>query len=856
MLHFNQLSGAIPSALGNLTNLTTLRLHSNQLSGAIPSALGNLTNLTILQLSDNQLSGSLPSELGNLTNLSWLWLHSNQLSGSLPSEFGNLSALTRFYLHNNQLSGSIPSELGNLSNLQQLTLYTNQLSGSIPAELGNLSNLQQLTLYTNQLSGSIPAELGNLSNLTYLYLYSNQLSGSIPAELADLSALQRLQLNANQLSGSIPPAFGDASRTPALNRLHLQDNTLTGSVPETLCDRQEAGGLDLDYADNPDLLSCPCRATDPALTDLSDTSGDLSALITDCTTLLRLEGPLRAAGPQLNWSRQTALDTWDGLQLGAGNVAGDPRVTRLDLSGRQLAGRLPARLGDLTSLRHLFLDDNSLSGSIPAALGTLTRLRDLHLDDNQLSGSVPAALGNLTQLRSLQLTRNELSGSIPSSLGDLTQLLSLHLQRNELSGSIPSSLGDLTRLGLLHLQYNTLTRSVPAALCARQTAGELDLNYANNPDLRGCGAADPPPPPQPTRPPSGGANPGNPGNGGGANPGNPGNGGGANPGNPGNGGDGNSSIPGNTDSGGGETDAEEAEVWENPAVATPQSGITVISGWACEAETVAVEFEDSHTGETWTEEAAYGTRRADTAEECGDTDNGFGLLFNWNLLGDGEHTVRLVVDGQVWAERRVRVITLGEEFRRGLSGEYPLPDFPGPGESRLLQWQEAQQNFVIAPLSDSSEAPGDGAQYRPQSARLENPPPASYQSGIGLISGWVCEAETVTVEFTHGTTGETWTEAVAYGTSRLDTQDMCGDTDNGFGLLFNWNLLGDGEHTVHLLVDGSTVAWSTFTVTTLGEEFVRGLSRAADLLDFPEPDTTLTVEWVESQQNFGITGVE
>ena len=73
---------------------------------------------------------------------------------------------------------------------------------------------------------------------------------------------------------------------------------------------------------------------------------------------------------------------------------------------------------------------------------------------------------------------------------------------------------------------------------------------------------------------------------------------------------------------------------------------------------------------------------------------------------------------------------------------------------------------------------------------LENPGAASFQSGLGLISGWVCEAEAVEIEL-NGVP-----QAAAYGTERLDTESACGDTDNGFGLLFNWNLLGDGEHEV------------------------------------------------------------
>ena len=77
----NNLTGAIPSELGNLANLMALNLHQNQLTGGIPSVLGNLANLTDLNLNQNQLTGGIPSELGNLVNLTGLGLHQNQLTG-------------------------------------------------------------------------------------------------------------------------------------------------------------------------------------------------------------------------------------------------------------------------------------------------------------------------------------------------------------------------------------------------------------------------------------------------------------------------------------------------------------------------------------------------------------------------------------------------------------------------------------------------------------------------------------------------------------------------------------------------------------------------------------------------------
>ncbi len=137
----------------------------------------------------NQLSGSIPSELGNLSNLEKLYFGHNQISGSIPSELGNLSNLLLLEFFENQLSGSIPSELGNLSNLLYLYLDSNKLSGAIPSELGNLLNLVYLFLENNQLTGIIPSKLGNLSNLLYLYLDSNKLSGNISDNILNLTAL-------------------------------------------------------------------------------------------------------------------------------------------------------------------------------------------------------------------------------------------------------------------------------------------------------------------------------------------------------------------------------------------------------------------------------------------------------------------------------------------------------------------------------------------------------------------------------------------------------------------------------------------------------------------------------------------
>mgnify|MGYP003490308748 FL=1 len=114
-LYTNQLSGPIPTSIGNLTNLTQLNLHTNQLSGPIPTSIGNFTNLKTLDLSYNQLSGPIPTSIGNLTNLQWLYLLKNQLSGPIPKSIGNLTNLKSLELRFNQLCGKIPEWIMNLS---------------------------------------------------------------------------------------------------------------------------------------------------------------------------------------------------------------------------------------------------------------------------------------------------------------------------------------------------------------------------------------------------------------------------------------------------------------------------------------------------------------------------------------------------------------------------------------------------------------------------------------------------------------------------------------------------------------------------------------------------------------------
>ena len=69
-----------------------------------------------------------------------------------------------------------------------------------------------------------------------------------------------------------------------------------------------------------------------------------------------------------------------------------------------------------------------------------------------------------------------------------------------------------------------------------------------------------------------------------------------------------------------------------------------------------------------------------------------------------------------------------------------------------------------------------------QAATLEVPTPNTTVSGIGVISGWKCDANgPLTVRFN----GDTPISLV-YGSERTDTRGVCGDTNNGFVTIWNW----------------------------------------------------------------------
>ncbi|MEX0720964.1 MAG: T9SS type A sorting domain-containing protein [Balneolaceae bacterium] len=229
-IHLEDLNieGGLPDAWSTAQSLQEISIidNENMEIGAIPSWLGQLSNLEILRLADAGLTGEIPTNFINIGSQVLNLRDNPDLTGEVPGAFSTRTSFTELELSRTGLTfpdNVIPSWIANNRNLSYLGLGGLGLEGQIPDYFGNDNvmrvNLNVLALDDNNLSGEIPASLGNTLQLDSLNLANNNLSGEIPAELAnagrateDLVLLSALQLSGNtELSGEIPLAITDAT---------------------------------------------------------------------------------------------------------------------------------------------------------------------------------------------------------------------------------------------------------------------------------------------------------------------------------------------------------------------------------------------------------------------------------------------------------------------------------------------------------------------------------------------------------------------------------------------------------------------------------------------------------------------
>lgn len=153
---FYEYETMIPTEIGQLSKLQMLKMDNSRFMRTIPSTIGKLRSLKFWRVygsgSLNQVSGTLPSQMGELTNLREFVMPSNALSGTIPAELGTMEKLEIFRMDDNSLSGTIPDLFGGTPDLNYWDTFNNQLSGDLPSSiklLGNLDYLYMQIQHTN-----------------------------------------------------------------------------------------------------------------------------------------------------------------------------------------------------------------------------------------------------------------------------------------------------------------------------------------------------------------------------------------------------------------------------------------------------------------------------------------------------------------------------------------------------------------------------------------------------------------------------------------------------------------------------------------------------------------------------------
>lgn len=500
------LRGTLPTTIGALQNLTSLRITLQSSSCAEPShsqlmlsdALTELQNLETLVLSANELLGSIPKDIGSLASLRILRLASvnrspNALKGFFPSSFCNLTRLEDLTLLASLEGFSDPSclhwpnleilmmssctefrwSLTNLNStlaphLKRLDVSNTKVSGSLhgiatltqletinlgslsrikflPPEFWNLERLDTILISDTLLYGEIGPGIGRMSRLKTLWLDHTKMSGTIPSQIGNCTALETISISHSPLRGPFPSSM---SQLINLRSLRFHGLSRLGELPEWVGNWTQMNNLV--------IASSGLNGTIPhSITTLPLTMLDLSSNYLTQSIPEGLKVPLLSLNNNLmQGSIPLSLLSYP-----------DPERVRIEMDlsnnrfGRRFNRDFFAKASEFTSFR-LDFSNNNFHTRLPSM--NLTRqgvyLRQLILSNNRFYGPIPPGYSSLYRLH---LDRNLLDGDIDFLLNSSSFVAFLRLEDNLFAGTVPN-FTENKHLQELDLSQNLFSGRVPS----------------------------------------------------------------------------------------------------------------------------------------------------------------------------------------------------------------------------------------------------------------------------------------------------------------------------------------------------------------------------------------------------------
>jgi Leucine-rich repeat (LRR) protein len=280
------------------------------------------------------------------------------------------------------------------------------------------------------------AALGAMTALVSLRLTGNQ--GVDPAQLPPLPRLTSLDCN-------LRPGAEAAAAWPVLSG--LQQLALAWG---------NGGGLPPAVLQLPHLTCLKVWAR----------SWDALRLVEQLTGLRALDiacrGESKEASGEEHWEDEDESDE-DGEE-GAFDLRLEHLCHLTSLSVECGSKHLPDGLGQLSSLRNLYVRKCSSLQQLPESLGQLAGLSRLDVGDCHNLLQLPESLGQLAVLRSLAMTWCHSLQHLPQSLGQLAALRSLDLTGCMRLQQLPESLGQLSGLSSLSLAVSSSLQQLPESL--------------------------------------------------------------------------------------------------------------------------------------------------------------------------------------------------------------------------------------------------------------------------------------------------------------------------------------------------------------------------------------------------------
>ena len=115
-----------------------------------------------LQLTHNNLTGELPTSIGDLVNLKVLNLHNNTLKGNLPTSIGNLHALKILNISLNTFQGNVPEDISKIKSLEHLYIFANDFTGTLAPTISELPTIKSIQMYATYIQTDVTNTLASI----------------------------------------------------------------------------------------------------------------------------------------------------------------------------------------------------------------------------------------------------------------------------------------------------------------------------------------------------------------------------------------------------------------------------------------------------------------------------------------------------------------------------------------------------------------------------------------------------------------------------------------------------------------------------------------------------------------------